>query len=78
MATPKTSSSDYMVHFVANLLAIRTKRGISQRELARRLKVTPQNICAIERGRRGPVTIETATKIAEALGVSVSTLLARK
>lgn len=41
-----------------------------QAELARRMKMTRSNLCAIEKGRRG-VSIEMAAKFARVMGYSV-------
>ena len=56
------------------LKEIRVKQGISQRELARRLGTTPQNISQYESGKRKP-KLPTLNKIAAALGVSATDLL---
>lgn len=56
------------------LKEIRAKQGISQRELARRLGTTPQNISQYESGKRKP-KLPTLNKIAAALGVSATDLL---
>ena len=56
---------------------IRMNQGISQRELARRLGTTPQNISQYENGKRKP-KLATLNKIAAALGVSAVDLLTAK
>lgn len=55
--------------------AWRTKLGISQEELAGRAGLHRTYICDVERGARN-VTLRSIDKLAEALEVSVSTLLA--
>lgn len=57
-----------------NIKRIRSKSGISQGELARKLNVHPSYISQIERGIRNP-TLANVEKIAEALGVSINKLL---
>ena len=57
-----------------NLKRIRTKKGISQGDIARALKVDRSYIGGIERGTRNP-TIKNVEKIARALGVSPDKLL---
>jgi len=56
------------------LKQIRTKKGMSQGDIARALKVHRSYIGGIERGTRNP-TIKNIEKIARALGVSPDKLL---
>ncbi|OGG51896.1 hypothetical protein A2704_06800 [Candidatus Kaiserbacteria bacterium RIFCSPHIGHO2_01_FULL_54_36b] len=56
------------------LKQIRTKKGMSQGDIARALKVHRSYIGGIERGIRNP-TIKNVEKIARALGVSPDKLL---
>jgi transcriptional regulator with XRE-family HTH domain len=49
---------------------IRNSRGLSQKDLADRIKLAPSYISRIEAGERKP-TIETLEKIAKKLGVPV-------
>jgi len=59
---------------VSRLAELRKKRNLTQKELAQRVKVSPQAICAYERGsRKGPV--DKWRLIAKALGVKLETLL---
>ena len=51
----------------------RTKLGMTQAELAKRMGVTPQTVSQYERGLINP-KIETLQKFADALGVSIGTL----
>ena len=60
--------------FRSNLKALRTEAGLSQSELARRIGRTPAYICDLERGRGAP-NLSTLAPIADALGVSPSTLI---
>lgn len=58
--------------------AIRTARehaGVSLREVARRLEVSPATVSAVERGRT-PLTVARLRQIAAVLGVSAQSLLA--
>ena len=56
-----------------NLKRIRTSKGISQGDIARSLEVSRGFISTIESGKTNP-TLATITKLAEAIGVSVSEL----
>ena len=57
-----------------NLKRIRTKKGISQGDIARTLEVSRGFISTIENGKTNP-TLSTITKLAKALGVSTDELL---
>ncbi len=57
-----------------NLKSIRSKKNISQGEIARILKVGRSFITNIENGKTNP-TLDTISKIAKAIGVSVSALM---
>ena len=57
-----------------NLKLIRIKKGISQGEIARTLKVGRSFITNIENGKTNP-TLDTIAKIAKAIGVSVGELM---
>ena len=57
-----------------NLKRIRTKKKMSQGDIARALEVHRAYISGIETGKRNP-TLATIEKLAHALGVSASELL---
>ncbi len=57
-----------------NLKKIRTKKDISQIELARILGVDRSFVSNIENGKNNP-TLSTITSLAKALGVSTNELL---
>ena len=57
-----------------NLKKIRTKKGISQGDIARDLEVSRGFISTIENGKTNP-TLATIAKLAKAVGVSVDELL---
>ncbi|MSR71601.1 MAG: XRE family transcriptional regulator [Candidatus Taylorbacteria bacterium] len=57
-----------------NLRRIRTKKGMSQGNIARALGVSRGFISTIENGKANP-TLSTITKLAKALGVSADELL---
>lgn len=59
------------------LRALRTERGISQVELARRLGSYQTVISAIERGERG-LTLQQVMKLADALGAPPADLLGER
>lgn len=57
-----------------NLKMIRTKKGISQGDIARTLNVGRSFITNIENGKTNP-TLATIAKLAKVIGVSVDELL---
>ncbi|KKS32740.1 MAG: hypothetical protein UU93_C0005G0048 [Candidatus Amesbacteria bacterium GW2011_GWA2_42_12] len=57
-----------------NLKRIRTKKKMSQGDIARNLEVHRAYISGIENGKRNP-TLATIQKLADALGVSADELL---
>lgn len=57
-----------------NLKRIRTKKGISQGDIARSLEVGRGFISTTENGKTNP-TLATIAKLAKAVGVSVDELL---
>ena len=57
-----------------NLKRIRTKKKMSQGDIARGLEVHRAYISGIENGKRNP-TLATIQKLADALGVSADELL---
>jgi len=58
----------------SNLKRIRTKKGISQGDIGRELKVSRGFISTIENGKTNP-TLSTISRIAKAIGVSSDELL---
>lgn len=58
----------------SNLKKIRTKKGISQGDIARELEVSRGFISTIENGKTNP-TLATIAKLAKAVGISVIELL---
>jgi transcriptional regulator with XRE-family HTH domain len=61
-------------HLAANVLRFRDARGWTQQELARRAQMRQPRIAEIERGDANP-TLETISRIAHALGLSVDALI---
>lgn len=57
-----------------NLKRIRTKKGISQGDIARELQVSRGFVSTIENGKTNP-TLATIAKLVKAIGVSVYELL---
>lgn len=57
-----------------NLKRIRTKKSISQGDIARELEVSRGFISTIENGKTNP-TLATIAKLAKAVGVSVGELM---
>ena len=77
MSTKKSRATLYMEKLMGGpqtfgkmIEGLRICDEISQAELARRMKMTRSNLCAIEKGRRG-VSIEMAAKFARTLEYSV-------
>lgn len=56
------------------IAALRRSAGMSQAELARKLKITPSAIGMYEQGRREP-SLETVADMAGVLGVSIDFLV---
>lgn len=65
---------DEQIKLGRNLKRIRTKKDISQGDIARTLKVGRSFITNIENGKTNP-TLATIARIAKAVGVSVDELL---
>lgn len=59
--------------FGEKIVEIRKEKGISQKELAKRLGVSPVMVAHWEKGRRNP-KLDTLAKIADALEVNLSRL----
>ena len=57
----------------AKLAALRKRKGMSQRDLAKLVSISQAQVAELERGRRQP-TLEVADRIASALGVPLSEL----
>jgi mannitol/fructose-specific phosphotransferase system IIA component (Ntr-type)/transcriptional regulator with XRE-family HTH domain len=60
--------------FGQTLRVLRMTAGISLREMARKLRVSPAYLCQVEKGNRPPPTHEHIEHIASILGVSKSIL----
>lgn len=58
----------------ARIAALRRQAGLSQTQLAERLKISPSAVGMYEQGRREP-SIETVIALAEIFGVSTDYLL---
>lgn len=63
--------------FVTNVLLLMESRGISQKELAARMKCSPSYVSQILSGYRIP-TLETVENVAKSLGVDPSQLFFEK
>ena len=59
------------------IAALRRSIGMSQSELAQRLKISPSAVGMYEQGRREP-SLETVAEMAEVLGVSIDFLVTGK
>ena len=56
----------------------RLRKGLSQKELAKRVGITQQYMCCLEKGKKQNPSFPLLGKIADALDVPVSELIARK
>lgn len=66
-------ADDLPKRFGDRVRTLRTKRGMSQEELARRCQLDRTYISGIERGRRNP-SLRNINRIAQELGVAMSVL----
>jgi transcriptional regulator with XRE-family HTH domain len=62
------------MNFGTNIKRVRTEKGISQEELGRRISVHPNQLSKYERDQAAP-SIEVVQRMAEALEVSIDTLV---
>jgi transcriptional regulator with XRE-family HTH domain len=61
--------------FAMNLKAIRTTRGLTQVELAKRLKVKQPFVAALENGTKANPSLDVLRRLAKALPCKVSELI---
>ena len=61
--------------FAMNLKAMRTARGLTQVELARKLKVKQPFVAQLESGAKPNPSLETLRRLAKALKVTVAELV---
>ena len=76
MSSPLIPSHDTSRALASNLRALREVRGLTQAGLGSRAGIAAASISHFETGQRTP-SLESTIKLAEALGVSVDTLLGR-
>jgi len=55
------------------LVALRIAKGVTQRELAKRLEVSESQVSRDERNEYHGITVDRAQRVLEALGVTIST-----
>ena len=67
--------ASFSAKFGQRVRQLRLKRGFSQEKLAEKANLDRTFVSMIERGKRRP-TLDTAKRIAEGLGVSLSSLIA--
>lgn len=67
--------ASFSAKFGYRVRQLRLKRGFSQEKLAEKASLDRTFVSMIERGKRRP-TLDTAKRIAEGLGVSLSSLIA--
>jgi transcriptional regulator with XRE-family HTH domain len=61
--------------FAMNLKALRTARGLTQAELAKRMKMKQAYIAQLETGVEANPTLDTLQRLAKALKVTVAELV---
>jgi transcriptional regulator with XRE-family HTH domain len=61
--------------FGDRLRRFRESKGLSQRALSQKAGVTQPTIAYLESGRRASVSLESARRIADALGISIDRLV---
>jgi transcriptional regulator with XRE-family HTH domain len=64
-----------MVRIGRRVERLRTQQGFSQRELAKRARVTQPYLSQLEQGQRSNPSVAVLTRVARALGVPVAALL---
>ena len=72
----QTYAMNLQTRFATNVLILRKKRNLSQKDLADRMGVSNSYVSMLERGQRSP-PLETIELIAKALGVRAEALLSR-
>ncbi len=63
-----------MSHLYETIASLCQQKGISNAELCRKASVSPGIISDLKNGRKKTINVETATKLAAALGVSADVL----
>jgi transcriptional regulator with XRE-family HTH domain len=66
-----------MVQLGARIKALRERKGLNQSELARECGIAPATISRLESGDLKDVQTAIATRLAQALGVSIDYLVGR-
>ncbi len=66
-----------LTRFAGNVHRLRTKRGLSQKELADAVGISVSYVSMLERGQRSP-PLETIERMARALRVSPASLVERR
>lgn len=62
--------NDAMLRFPAALRRMRVRRGLLQKTIAFQLRLDPAQLCAVERGSRGPLDKPTLERASELLALS--------
>ncbi len=73
MAGGRSVQSDLRVSIGERVRVVRISRGLTQSELALRASMNRNHLGEVERGETN-VTVQTVTRIAQALGVPVESL----
>lgn len=64
--------------YIRNLAKLRKEKGLTQEGLARKADISYHTLIKLESGGIKNPKIETVTKLADALGVSVDSLIGRE
>ncbi|WP_020666950.1 helix-turn-helix domain-containing protein [Amycolatopsis nigrescens] len=63
------------VAVMTELVRLRRQRGLSQKEVAHRMGVSPATICRLEQGARSEVRVVQVQKYAETMGLRVAMVI---
>ncbi len=63
--------------FASRLRALRARRGVKQKDLARRVGISPAYLCVIEQGKATP-SLSVLAKLAKELGAEVDVTFSEK
>jgi XRE family transcriptional regulator, fatty acid utilization regulator len=77
MGSDHTTATHIVPEFASLLAAERERQNLSQRALAEKVGIAQSMLARIEKCRRA-VTLDTALKLAAALGVPITELLPRQ
>ncbi|WP_020667026.1 helix-turn-helix domain-containing protein [Amycolatopsis nigrescens] len=70
----ETNGAEY-TFLMAELIRLRHKQGLTQKDVAHRMGVDPATVCRIEKGLRSEVRIAHLQAYAETMGLRVAMVL---